>query len=60
MKKIIKQQIVLKCYKEYLEADKEQLKQEFIKTIQETPADELIDTEERESCFHLRLECIVK
>lgn len=53
MKKIVKQQAVLKCYKEYLEADKEQLKQEIIKAIQDTPTDELVNVEERESCYFL-------
>lgn len=58
MKRIVKQQAVLKCYKEYLEDDKEQLKQELIKTIQDMPTDELVNVEERESCYFLTINAL--
>lgn len=58
MKRIIKQQAVLKCYKEYLEVDKEQLKQELIQAIKDTPIDELINVEERENCYFLTINAV--
>lgn len=58
MKRIVKQQAVLKCYEEFLEADKEQLKQELIKAIQDIPTDELVNVEERESCWFLTINSI--
>jgi hypothetical protein len=58
MKRIVKQQAVLKCYKEFLEDDKEQLKRELIKAIQDIPTDELVNVEERESCWFLTINSI--
>lgn len=60
MKRIVKQQAVLKCYQEFLDADKEQLKQELIKAIQDMPTDELVNVEERESCYFLTINAIFK
>ena len=58
MKRIVKQQAVLKCYEEFLNANKEQLKQELIKAIQDIPTDELVNVEERESCWFLTINSI--
>lgn len=57
MKRIFKQQAVLKCHKGCLEA-KEQLKQELIKAIQDMPTDELVNVENRESCYFLSINAI--
>lgn len=58
MKRIVKQQAVLKCYKEYLETDKEQLKQELIQTIKDIPIDDLVNVEERENCYFLTINAV--
>lgn len=54
-KRIFKQQAIPIFYKDYLNIEKEQLKQELIKAIQDTPIDELVNVEERELYYFITI-----
>lgn len=59
MKRIFKQKAVPKnIYKEYLEAYKEELKEELIQVIKDTPINEIVNVEEKELYYFMSINVI--
>lgn len=58
--RIYVQDALLKGNKPYIREVKERVKREFIKRVEETPSDDMVTIEERESCYYITIDANFK